>query len=115
MLKGSAYVGPFFLMVFSFLVSAHRVILAGTKTKAMAIKLVTTEQEREPRPKYPYFGINKDYGSGMVVLFTSLNEGVLLAIGEGDPTTFHVGKQHDNWGEGHFTPIKGPITFQNEF
>lgn len=64
------------------------VILAGTKTKAMAIKLVTTEQEKESKPKYPYFGMHKN---GTIVLFSGEKSGTLVFMGEKEEKLGDVG------------------------
>lgn len=74
----------------------------------MAIKLVTLEQAKEPKPKYPYFGRHKD---GSIVFFTSREAGVCIIAPKGIKGGYHA----YGWIESNFTPIEGPITFQNEF
>lgn len=77
----------------------------------MAIKLVTTEHEKEPRPKYPYFAKNKE---GMIAYFVSCGRAIII---------FGDSLRHDTrenvtsgWDEEYaWKPIEGVITFQNEF
>lgn len=68
----------------------------------MAIKFVTTEQEKELKPKYPYFGIHT---SGTIVLFNAPKSGIVCFKDESDRALLDVGDYSPDRNEAGFTPI----------
>lgn len=68
----------------------------------MAVKVVTG-QEKKKVPQYPYFGMSRT--DGTVVYFTGERTGIGIGF-FGMCVT---------WDESDFTPIEGPITFENVF
>ena len=77
----------------------------------MAIKLVTTEQEKEPMPQYPYFAKNK---YGQVAYFVGFGRAIMVFGKDGSSDTRK--NVTSGWDEESvWKPIEGVITFQNEF
>ena len=75
------------------------------------MKAVVKEKQKELKPKYPYLGIRKDEEDYTVVLFTSCDEGTVVAS---DYNKQPIGYYSNGWRQSDFTPFTGTIELSND-
>lgn len=72
------------------------------------MKVTVKQIEKKVKIKYPYLA---ETPRGRVILLTETCKGVVLK----DPTgKYPIGQYSANWGEEHFRPFEGELTFSND-
>jgi len=67
---------------------------------------------QEQKPEYPCLKISVDTGN--VVLFTGVDTGTLVSIGnDSSPKDYSIGEYGKGWTEGKFKPFTGTVELSN--